>query len=156
MPLSELPMSILFLLFLGLFVLVGLYPAWKRTATKLKRLMRERTGEGVFMDDMGSGEEEVFSGQAAFAALDDFEIMVLRRLAQNGDKGLTVRQLDADLFLGKETVTGALQGLMKKGLVFVAISPLFRFRFYLSEPGRAYAIEHEFIPELHAAGDRSG
>jgi len=40
---------------------------------------------------------------------------------------------------------------MRRGLVYVAISPLLRVRFYLSDQGRVYAFEHEFIPSLFEA-----
>ena len=147
MPLSDLPMPIMFLFFLLLFLLVGIYPAWKRTAAKLRGLLKGQEQEGGL--SAGDFETELAVEQPLSAPMDDFEIMVLRRLAQNGSKGLTRKQIDADLFLGKETVIKSLQALMRRGMIYLAISPLFSFRFYLSDQGYSYAIEHEFIPRVH-------
>ncbi len=142
----DLPLSVQILFFLLLFLLVGIYPAWKRTAAKIKKILKR--GEKGGGDSLGEVETERSIGQPLSSPLDDFEIMVLRRLAQAGDKGLTRKQLDGALFLGKKRVNTSLQTLMQRGLVSLAISPLLRFRFYLTASGRAYAIEQEFIPRI--------
>ena len=143
---SDLPLSVQFLLFMLLFVLVGIYPAWKRTAAKIRKLLnRGEKGEDSTLVEV---ESNISIGQPLSSPLDDFEVMVFRRLAQHGDKGLTLKQIDVALFLGKKTVNKSLQTLMQRGLVYLAISPLLRFRFYLSDSGRAYAIEQEFIPRI--------
>ena len=152
MPLSDLPMSILFLLFLIIFLLVGMYPAWKRVSSKIRRLLKAHGKDGAGEEDSYDSQHVVeFDEQELDSQMSDFEIMVIRKLAQNDSKGLTRKQIDADLFLGKETVNSALQNLMRRGFVYVAISPLLRIRFYLSDQGRVYAFEHEFIPSLFEA-----
>jgi hypothetical protein len=142
----DLPLSVQVLFFLFLFLLVGIYPAWKRTAAKIRKLLkRAEKGEG---GSLGEAEIESSIGQPLSSPLNDFEIMVLRRLAQTGDRGLTRKQLDGALFLGKKRVNKSLQTLIQRGLVYLAISPLLRFHVFLSAPGRAYAIEQEFIPRI--------
>lgn len=154
MPLSNLPMPVMFLFFLLLFLLVGLYPAWRRTSAKIKRLLKSRDKEqGLSAGGLEPEQTEMFVEQTLSSPLDDFEIMVIRRLSQEGDKGLSRKQIDAALFLGKETVNKSLQTLMRRGLVYLAISPLFIFRFYLSDQGLIYAIEHEFILPIHDGGE---
>ena len=148
-PLSDLPMSILFLFFLVIFLLVGLYPAWKRFSSKIRMALKGHGRDGrEYVGSYINQQVEVSGVQESDSQLDDFEIMVIRKLAQSDSNGLTRKQVDADLFLGKETVNSAMQSLMRRGFVYVAISPLFRIRFYLTEQGRIYAFEHEFIPNL--------
>ena len=148
MSLTDLPIPIMFLFFLLLFLLVGLYPAWKRTAVKFKGLLKKHEKEGGL--SAGDFDTEMAVEQLPFAPLDDFEIMVLRCIAQNAGNGFTRKQIDAELFLGKSTVNKSLQTLMRRGLVYLAISPLFLLKFHLSDQGRVYAIEHEYIPRVHA------
>lgn len=156
MPLSDLPMSVLFLLFLLLFLLIGLYPAWRRTAVKIRRLFRGGgLGRGLEVDDFEADQEILPDGQTSYAPMSDFEVMVLRRIAQDAGRGVTRKQIDADLFLGKETVMEALRALMRRGLVDIVVSPLFSIKFYLSEQGRRYAIENEFIANIHGSYDGS-
>ena len=150
--LSDLPLPIMFLLFLMIFLLVGLYPAWKRVASKIRMLLKSHDKDGMGDADSYESQHVVeFDNQELDSQINGFEIMVIRKLAQNESKGLTRKQIDAELFLGKETVNSALQSLMRRGFIYVAISPLLRIRFYLSDQGRIYAFKHEFIPSLFEA-----
>lgn len=137
------------MVFLLLFMLVGIYPAWKRTSAKIREFIQKHAKPGgLSAGDLDAGQSAMFVSQPLTSPLDDFEIMVLRRLAQNGAKGLTRKQIDADLFLGLETVKEALQSLLHRGLIHVAMTILLSVRFYLSEEGHAYALDHEFIPRI--------
>ena len=149
MPLSELPMPVMFMVFLLLFMLVGIYPAWKRTAAKIREFIKNHAkAGGLSAGDLDAGQSDRLVSQPLTSPLNDFEIMVLRRLAQDGAKGLTRKQIDADLFLGLETVKEALQSLLRRGLIHVAMTILLSVRFYLTEEGHAYALDHEFIPRI--------
>ncbi len=154
MPLSELPLPVLVLIFLSVFVLIGLYPAWQRLAAKIRKYL-ERIGgsEGPFGGGL-EGRQEASPAQQTTSQLNDFEMLVLWRLSQNGNKGLSRKQINANLHLESANLHAALESLAHRGMVRVAITSLFGIRFYLSEKGRSYSIELGFIPKIHHQKER--
>ncbi len=148
MPFSELPLSVLFLFFLLLFSLIGLYPAWQRMADRIRQWLKPR-------DTAQQNAGLSLKRPASIAAkgdvarhLDSYEVMILRRLARAGAKGLSRKQLEAELYLGAGNVKRALQSLHDRGLIGVRVTQLFGLRFSLSEKGLAYAVGQDFIPPL--------
>ncbi|TYO99034.1 hypothetical protein EDC39_104158 [Geothermobacter ehrlichii] len=147
MPLFDLPMSILFLLFLWLFILIGFYPAWKRAAAKFRRLReargkRQKGGPGV------AAMPAEDSAARPSRQLDDFEIIILRRLAQGDGKGLSRRRLIAELHLEPPVVSQALRTLQMRELVVeVRVLP-FGTHFMLSRKGHEFAVAQGFIPSI--------
>ncbi|MCK4536676.1 MAG: hypothetical protein KAT93_06660 [Desulfuromonadales bacterium] len=150
MPFSELPLPVLVALFLTAFVLVGIYPALKRTVIKLRKLLRSAAQSkkpiAALLDNVHA---ELFA-KPPTGQLNDFEIIVLRRLAQAGGKALSRKQVNAHLLFGEKTLHKTLRSLNRRGLVHVKVSLLLlRQRFALSEAGRRYAIEQGYIIPVH-------
>ncbi len=149
MPLSDLPMSVLFVIFLLGFLLLGIYPAWKRTAEKARRLLEKHSGSleplTELFDPAPPTEKPL---KPLRQEIDDFENLLLWRLSQPPIKGLSRKQLRESLHLESSALRAALESLSRKGLVHIRISPLFGFRFSLSETGYAYAVEQGYITQL--------
>lgn len=154
MPLGDLPLPVQFLLFLLVFVLIGLYPAWKRSAAKIRRHLLRRA-EAPPRAQLGFSELlPAASGQYDSKPLDSYEILILRRLAQAGTGGLSRRQLGRVLFLDAANVRRTLQALHNRGLLEITVGQLLGVRFALSAKGRDCAIAQDFIPRVRAQAGR--
>ena len=81
--------------------------------------------------------------------MNDFEIIVIRRIAQAGGKTLSRKQLNAPLLLGTAVLHKTLKSLHRRELIHVRISTLLGQRFTLSETGRRYAIEQGYVINIH-------
>ncbi len=155
MPLSDLPLSTLVLFFLLIFVLIGLYPAWQRTAARIRKVLQSaEMSEGPLSGPLNRGHRAVTEEQPSSAPLNDFEIIVLRRVAQNGGKAFSRKQLNAELHLESAILQQTLKSLYRRGLVQLIVTPWFGQRYYLSEKGRAYALAQGFILEIHQSSGR--
>jgi len=147
--LTDLPMPILFAIFLLLFVLLGIYPAWKRTATRIRRFLSEQQNQlGLGLPDPGSKEPPAAT-VADSRDLNDFEVFILRQLAWSGGKGLSRRQLVEQLHFEPALVKQTLASLLDRGLVGIGLPTLFGLRFTLSTAGHAYAVERGYILRAH-------
>lgn len=146
MPLSDMPMRLLVILFLAVFVLIGINPAIQKAAVSLRKLLRSAAQRkeliGTRLDDVHA---EVFAESRSSRQLNDFEIIVIRRLAQAGGKALSRKQLNAPLLLGTAVLQKTLKSLHRRELIHVSISTLLGPKFSLSETGRRYAIEQGYI-----------
>lgn len=152
MPFSDLPLPILVSLFLTLFVVLGIYPAMRRAAAKLRRLRRTAAQAKTPLAANYDNVHAELSGRAPAAGwLNDFEIIVLRRLARAGGKTLSRRQVNAPLHLGRANLDRTLHSLNRRELVQLHLSPLLGPRFSLTEAGRRYALEQGYIVPLHQA-----
>ena len=153
MPFSELPLSTQVILFLIVFVLVGVYPALKRSADKVRKLRRtaSRTRQplAVRREEL---HRELYA-KAAEGPLTDFETIVLQRFARGG-KSLSLKQVNAPLLFGKDNLHRSLRLLQRRGLVRMMVSPLGGRRFMLTMAGRRYAMERGYIVQLHEGGKR--
>ncbi len=149
MPLSDMPMRLLVILFLALFVLIGINPAIQKAAVSLRKLLRSAAQRkeliGTRLDDVHT---EVFAESRSSRQLNDFEIIVIRRLAQAGGKALSRKQLNAPLLLGTAVLQKTLKSLHRRELIHVSISTLLGPKFSLSETGRRYAIEQGYIIQI--------
>jgi len=149
MPLSDMPMRLLVILFLAVFVLIGINPAIQKAAVNLRKLLRSAAQRkeliGTRLDDVHA---EVFAESRSSRQLNDFEIIVIRRLAQAGGKALSRKQLNAPLLLGSAVLHKTLKSLHRRELIHVSISTLLGPKFSLSETGRRYAIEQGYIIQI--------
>jgi len=149
MPLSDMPMRLLVILFLAVFVLIGINPAIQKAAVNLRKLLRSAAQRkeliGTRLDDVHA---EVFAESRSSRQLNDFEIIVIRRLAQAGGKALSRKQLNAPLLLGAAVLHKTLKSLHRRELIHVSISTLLGPKFSLSETGRRYAIEQGYIIQI--------
>ncbi len=145
MPLDDLPQAIQFIIFLALFVLLGIYPAWKKTA----RLIRDALRKAKTAEDTAPTTPSEPDEQQLHAQLNDFEIFILRRLAGESQKALSRRKINAELHLELPMLKAALKSLQHRGLIRVSVGNLRGLRFSLSSSGRSYAIEKGFIPRIH-------
>lgn len=153
MPFGDLPLPVLFLIFLLLFVLIGLYPAWKSRLTKFRRRLAPamtpaRVQAGIKQPKLAGSWPDVSK------PLDSYEILIFRRLAQVGGQGLSRKQLVTALYLGGEHVQQGLRALHDRGLLSITVSQWFSIRFTLSEKGRTYAIAQDFIPRVQEQQNR--
>ena len=150
MPLSDMPMRLLVILFLAVFVLIGINPAIQRAAVTLRKLLHSAAQRkeliGTRLEDVHA---EMFAESRSSRQLNDFEIIVIRRLAQAGGKALSRKQLNAPLLLGTTVLHKTLKSLHRRELIHVSISTLLGQRFILSEAGRRYAIEQGYIINMH-------
>ena len=155
MPLSDMPMRLLVILFLAVFVLIGINPAIQKAAVRLRKLLRSAAQRkeliGTRLDDVHT---EVFAESQSSRQLNDFEIIVIRRLAQAGGKALSRKQLNAPLLLGTAVLQKTLKSLHRRELIHVSISTLLGPKFSLSETGRRYAIEQGYI--IHIREPKGG
>ena len=150
MPLSDLPMRLLVILFLTVFVLIGINPAIQKAAVSLRKLLRSAAQRkefiGTRLDDVHA---EMFAESRTSRYLNDFEIIVIRRLAQAGGKALSRKQLNAPLLLGTPVLHKTLKSLHRRQLIHVRISTLLGPKISLSETGRRYAIEQGYDINIH-------
>lgn len=155
MPLSDMPMRLLVILFLAVFVLIGINPAIQKAAVSLRKLLRSAAQRkeliGTRLDDVHA---EVFAESRSSRQLNDFEIIVIRRLAQAGGKALSRKQLNAPLLLGAAVLHKTLKSLHRRELIHVRISTLLGPKITLSETGRRYAIEQGYI--IHIREPKGG
>ena len=150
MPLSELPMAAMVALFLTVFVLIGIYPALKRIAAELcKQLDSAAPSRDPFAALLGHLRAEPHAGSAHSGELNDYEIIVLRRIAQAGGKPLSRKPVNAPLLFTDGSLDKALLALPRRSLIQVQLSSLFGQRFVLSDAGRRYAAEQGYIILVH-------
>ena len=145
MSFPEIPMSVMFVVFLLLFLLTGIYPVWKEASAKFKRLMRQRQG-GDAPPTASHPKDQTSLPDPAH--LDDHERFILRRLAQTPRKGISPRQLAADLHFAPAVITRTLQSLARRGLIGFTRAPLFGVRAKLSLAGERFAREQGYIVRL--------
>ena len=152
MSLFDLPQSVMFLLFLSLFVLVGIYPVWQRLSVKIRKTLKAQYESGVPVEDGGNSfeydQEALFVDPLITTPLNDYEVFVLRRLAQSDGVALSRKKITADLFLGPVNIKSALDSLLKRGMLHIGISYLLGIRFSLSERGRNYALGQGFVVSM--------
>ena len=157
MPLSDMPMRLLVILFLAVFVLIGINPAIQKAAVNLRKLLRSAAQRkepiGTRLDDVHA---EIFAESRSSRQLNDFEIIVIRRLAQAGGKALSRKQLNAPLLLGAAVLHKTLKSLHRRELIHVRISTLLGQKFSLSETGRRYAIEQGYVINIHERKEGMG
>jgi hypothetical protein len=150
MALSDIPTRLLVILFLTVFILIGINPALQKIAVKLRKLLHSATQrKGLVGTRLEDVHAEIFAEHRPSRQMNDFEIIVIRRLAQAGGKALSRKQLNAPLLLGKAILHKTLKSLNRRELIHVKISTLLGQRFFLSETGRRYAIEQGYIIDIH-------
>ena len=140
MSLDDLPQSILFLIFLALFVLLGIYPAWQRTAAIIRKILAAYNKSASSNNDSYANEPtEIFDEQQPTLQLDTLESIVFQRLVQSDGKSLSRKQINADLHLQPLMLKTALESLLRRGLLRITMTALPIIRFQLTEKGRIYA-----------------
>ncbi|PNU21457.1 hypothetical protein C2E25_02575 [Geothermobacter hydrogeniphilus] len=149
MDFPELPMPVLFLVFLWLFLLIGFVPLWKKARAKMRRLRKERGATAERPEDHWHTEQND-PALAASGGLSDYETLVLRRLAQTGGKGLSRRQLRAELFMDQAIYAATLESLHRRGMIGIALTIWRGVRFQLTRRGFDYAVSQGFVPILRS------
>ena len=145
--------AILFILFLMFFLAVGIAPSWKRTAAKLRGLLQQcralrQPGVGTVAAPPPEPTPTSYETPRQTLQLNDFDIFILRRLAQAGPRGLSRRQLQAALHFAPPLVQSTLAALQERGLVQMAAPLGFARRFRLSARGRDFAVAQGYLPQL--------
>jgi len=149
MPLSEIPLATLVALFLAIFVLIGVQPAIKRTAARLRKLLEAANpARDILAPSRTEAHAGIFVDQPSAESLNDFEIIVLRRIAQAGGKSLSRKQVNEPLLLGDAVLTRTLRSLLRRRLIALRVSTFMGQRFILSAAGRRYAEEQGYIVHL--------
>ena len=149
MPLSELPLSVMVVLFLAVFVLIGIHPALQRAARKIRKLVHSAAqAKKPVAPLLKNVHADTFAEQPISRQLNDFETIVLRRLAQAGGKALSRKQVNEPILLGTAILHKTLRSLYRRGLIHIKLSTLLGQRFTLSEAGRRYAIEQGYIIKI--------
>jgi len=148
-PLSDIPLSVQVILFLTIFVLIGIYPFIKKSMAQLRKLMDAADRpQKMFSSLVKDVHQEVFPDNLTTGPLNDFEIIVLRRIAQTGGKAMSRKQINESLLFGDAVLTRALKSLYRRGYLNLRISKFMGRRFILSESGRRYAEEQGYIVSL--------
>ena len=149
MPLSDFPLSAQVVLFLVIFVLIGIYPFVKRSMARLRKLMEAGDKpQHKFAAQTRNLHQELFTEQLTSGPLNDFEIIVLRRIAQAGGKSMSRRQIQEALLFGDAVLSRTLKSLYRRGYLNLRVSRFLGMRFTLSESGRRYAREQGYIVQL--------
>ena len=142
MSLADLSQSIPFLIFLVLFVLLGIYPVWQRIATIVRKILADSNNPEAIDSDISAGEPAgSFAEQQPTHQLDTLESIVFQQLVMNDGKSLSRKQLNAGLHLEPARLKTALDSLLHRGLLKVTMTALPIVRFRLTERGRNYARE---------------
>jgi hypothetical protein len=150
MPLSDLPQSVQVILFLTIFVLIGIYPFIKKSMMQLRKLMDAGDKpQKMFSSLVKDVHQDVFPENLTSGPLNDFEIIVLRRIAQAGGKAMSRQQINESLLFGDAVLTKTLRSLYRRGYLNLRISRFMGKRFILSESGRRYAVEQGYILSLN-------
>lgn len=145
MPLADLPQSILFIIFLLLFVLVGVYPTWKKTAALLRAALQKAAApDGSEILETTQEQDGDQADRQLAAELNDFEIFILRRLAQERNKALSRRKINADLHLETPMFNSAIESLLQRGLVRATFGLPLGLRYSLSATGQNYTRQQGF------------
>lgn len=146
---SDVANATFFLVFLVAFVLIGLSPAFQRAFPKILEMFRllgaPRGGGGA---GPGGGLDEPLEGWHGAGPLNDFEILVFRRIAQAGGKGMTPKSLVDTLHMDPVIIKKTLGTLHAKGLVRFRKAYLLGKVFYLTGEGLDYAVEQGVLPHL--------
>ena len=149
MPLSDFPLSAQVILFLTIFVLIGIYPFIKKSMAQLRRLMDAGDKpQEMFSSLVKDVHQDMFSENLTSSPLNDFEIIVLRRIAQAGGKAMSRKQINESLLFGDAVLTKTLKSLYRRGYLKLRISKFMEQRFILSDVGRRYAVEQGYIVQL--------
>ena len=149
MPLSDIPLSVQVILFLTVFVLIGIYPFIKKSMAQLRKLMDAGDKpQKMFSSLIKDAHQDAFPEHLTSGPLNDFEIIVLRRLAQAGGKAMSRKQINESLLFGDAVLTRTLKSLYRRGYLKLRISKFMGQRFILSESGRRYAVEQGYIVQL--------
>jgi hypothetical protein len=149
-PLTDLPLPVLVALFLAIFVMIGVHPALRKAAQKIRDLLHSISPPdkpvAPLHKDVHAG---IFADTAGTRQLNDYEIIVLRRLAQSGGKALSRKQVNAPLLFGDAVLHKTLRSLHRRGLLKVQLSTWFGQRFSLSKAGHRYALEQGYVIKIH-------
>lgn len=150
MSFADLPVSVLFLLFLFIFTLVRSYPAWMKAVVKIRQILKSLGSPHNLDAGMSKTRQAARPDhwQAPGVRLNSYENLVFRRLAQS--KGLSRKQLAADLHLAPASIKKTLLSLNRRGFVQVAVTHLLGVRFSLTEKGRTYAVEKDVVPSIQS------
>lgn len=151
MPPLDVPMALLFILFLALFLAVGILPAWKRTAGRIRRLRRNRPARGPAVpaaDPADGAPATTFEFRHQPLPLTDLELFVLVRLARAGRLGRSARQLQGELHFDRSLLSRTLGALHQRGLVQPTLPTLAGSRYALSAAGREFMDEQGELPQI--------
>jgi hypothetical protein len=144
------PLTVLVAVFLAIFVLIGINPALKKAAAKLRQLIHSAAQrKDPAATRLENVHDEIFANQYSSGKLNDFEIIVIRRLAQAGGKALSRKQVNEPLLLSSAILHKTLKSLYRRRLIQIKVSKLLGPRFVLSGAGRRYALEEGYIIEVH-------
>ena len=149
MPFPDLHLSIPFIIFLLMFIVLGIYPVWKKTTSMIGKALKGMEQSEAAANVQFQEQPNTAAAPHTNPELTDFESFVLCQLAQNQPKSLTRKKLNSNLHLEPVDLKSALRSLADQGLIYMEISSLFRFRYRLSDSGYQYAIERGFIAPLH-------
>lgn len=140
MALADLSQPIMFLLFLVLFVLLGIYPAWQKTAAIIRKfLAASNRPDSTDKDILPSEPTNFVAKLQPTLQLDTLESIVFQRFVMTDGKSLSRKQINADLHLEPAHLKTALDSLLHRGLLQITITALPIIRFQLTEQGRDYA-----------------
>lgn len=136
-------MTIMFILFLAGFVLLGVFPTWQRFSGRLRRMLGETTAE----DDEQAGDDFFDQDPAPpiksetrdkLVPLDGYEWFAFRQIAQSGRAGLSFRQIRDSLHVETVVVRDVLEVLQRQGLVSFVVRMPFRVRYVLTKRGATH------------------
>jgi hypothetical protein len=148
-PSVDVPMTIMFVVFLVLFLGSFLYPVWKSRAAKLRDLLRSRrASRGPAVGPIEEPLAATFETPRQQLLLNDFDVFILRRLALAGRRGLSRRQLQAELHFSPGLTGKTLASLQERGLIRMVMPLGFASRFCLSARGRDFAVEQGYLPAI--------
>ena len=154
MPLPDIPLSFLVLIFLTIFVLIGIQPTFRRTALKIRRLIESKARSGEpFAPLLDNAHSDIFPDSPSHEPMNDFEIIVLRRIAMARGKALSRKQINEQLLFGDAVLDKTLRSLYMRRMIALRISRFLGQRFVLSKAGHHYASEQGYIVQIQ---DRKG
>jgi hypothetical protein len=149
-PFADILIGTMFVVFLMIFVLIGIYPAVKKTLDRIRAYYKARGTWEEFerVNATGSSMHELAT-QWETPQLAEYEELVLRSLAMSRMNVRTALWIADALQIESETVDITLASLSSKHLVWSFETHLFGRFFMLTKSGRDYATAHGLFPFPH-------
>lgn len=146
---EELPLKDMFVIYLVLFVMIGLIPLLEKIIAKFQHYFSVHGKEDASGHVLRQKSLDLnYVEPAAEIELYDFEVIILRLIAQAGWKGLTLTAIADSLHLEPPFVKKTLMALHSGSLITFLDLPIIGRTYCLSKKGREYSKRQGFLVSL--------
>ncbi|MEJ2492131.1 MAG: hypothetical protein P8Y84_11035 [Desulfuromonadales bacterium] len=137
----------MFVLFLAIFVLLGLLPAIRRTTAKWRQLMvDQKTRQQIMPTTSQQVLAKVHEVEQERLRLNDYEQLILRSVGRSGGRLVRLSKVVREMQFDKDVIRQAMTSLYRKGMIRILPTFLFGPFLSLTGKGRKYAVAHGLMP----------